>query len=196
MIKRQIKHLVKNVALIILGNPSVLKHRVKAISAANALTILNLHRVSQNDGSSYRPMEPSLFEELLVFLTKHFDLVTFSDLPGMPSSGRPKLILSFDDGYKDFIDVAAPILDKHRIRVNHNVIPECVESGMPPFNVLAQDFIGKAPENLLKELTIPGLSIRELAGDRVIIGLRVSAFLKNRSMAEQRELAVLISTEF
>jgi peptidoglycan/xylan/chitin deacetylase (PgdA/CDA1 family) len=191
-----LKRVIKGAVLAIMAHPSVLQRRLHAITAAEALTILNLHRVAEQDGSAYAPLSPRLFTDLLTFLQKHFHLLTFSELAQAPPSRKPKLILSFDDGYRDFVDYAVPILEKHGLRVNQNVIPACIESGLPPLNVLAQDFIGKAPEKLLKELDIPGLAIRELAGDRTAIGFHVSNFLRDRPMVEQDQLRETLLPQF
>lgn len=103
-------------------------------------------------------------------------------------SSKPRLILSFDDGYKDFLDVVIPILYKYRIQVNQNIIPLCVDSGELPLNVLVQDFIGQAPRSLRAELYIPDLHLLGLEGDPVRMGLKASAFIKQKSIAEQRQI--------
>ena len=85
------------------------------------------------------------------------------------------MILSFDDGYKDFIDYAVPILEKYNVRVNQNVIPYCIETGLPPVNVLLQDFIGKAPTELLKKIPI---EIDTANIDRNKLGIKASFLIK------------------
>ena len=88
-----------------------------------------------------------MFDELLSFVNRHFAVVTLSQLRA--PTAKPKLILSFDDGYRDFLLHAVPILKRHGLHVNQNVIPRCIESGLPPLNVIAADFVGKAPVELL-----------------------------------------------
>ena len=166
--------ILKNVAMRILGGRVRSAYRIRAITKARRLTILNLHRVSRDDGSSYKPLDPRVFEELLRYVTANFTLTTFDALPetrvpSQSASGKPPLILSFDDGYKDFITVAAPILKKHGVRVNQNVIPGCVESGLPPLNVAIQDFVGKASESSLRELSIPGCELGSALSNRLAL---------------------------
>jgi len=36
---------------------------------------------------------------------------------------RPAVVLSFDDGYQDFVEYAMPVLAKHGVKVNFNVCP-------------------------------------------------------------------------
>jgi peptidoglycan/xylan/chitin deacetylase (PgdA/CDA1 family) len=88
-------------------------------------------------------------------LVQHFHIVLFGELQSPAEGKKPRLILSYDDGYKDFLDFAAPILGKRRIRVNHDIVPGCVESGHPPINVELQDFIASAPAALLRETRSP-----------------------------------------
>jgi peptidoglycan/xylan/chitin deacetylase (PgdA/CDA1 family) len=188
--------LVKQFALTYLASPWRLRRRLERLSQTDAVTILSLHRVAPDDGSSYPPMEPGLFDRLLAFCQKHFEVVIFAELAAKRKSGKPRLILSFDDGYKDFIDYAVPILEKHGVRANQNIIPNCVEQGRPPLNVVAQDFIGKAPGLLLAEVEVPGFG--RLAGgeDREEIGRSVSGFIKNKPMRDQHMLAEAVLPQF
>lgn len=59
--------------------------------------VLNLHRVSPERNPFWDPLDPQVFEELLVFLKRHFHVTTFSELASREA--KPALILSFDDGY-------------------------------------------------------------------------------------------------
>lgn len=99
------------------------------------------------------------------------------------------MVLSFDDGYADFLKVAMPLLRKHGLRANQNVIPECIENGLPPLNVLMQDFVGRAPMSHVRQLGIPGFPASEICGSRYEIGAKISNFLKNKPESEQRAIA-------
>src|SRR5215211_7335018 len=125
-----VRAVVKEAALRALGSGLVVRRKIRAIGASGAVTILNLHRVAPDDRSSYPPLDPKLFDGLIAFLRAHFEMVTFAELDACPAGSRPKLILSFDDGYRDFYDQAAPILAAHNVRANHNIIPACIENGV------------------------------------------------------------------
>lgn len=185
-----LRAILKHVAFLALGNGLRASVRLAALARSRNRVVLSLHRVGEPDGSAYVPMRPDLFEELLVFLSRNFSLQTFGNPE--PANGRPVAILSFDDGYRDFFDVAAPLLRKHRIRCNHNVIPECIETGMPPLNVLAQDFVGKAPRELVDKLQVPGFAIKSHRD----IGDRLSTFIKSKPVAEQQRLAEHLVPQF
>jgi peptidoglycan/xylan/chitin deacetylase (PgdA/CDA1 family) len=192
------RNVLKRLAFFLLGSPIRASFRIRKIGSHNYLTILNLHRVHSDDGSAYKPLEPRLFEDLLRFLQKHFVLTTFAELEGLQAAragSKPFLILSFDDGYKDFIEVTVPVLDKFKIRVNQNLIPECVDSGQPPLNVAVQDFIGRAPKDALKRLVIPGFDMGENFDDRVMLGFRISKHIKYQPMHEQNKLKSVVMAQ-
>jgi peptidoglycan/xylan/chitin deacetylase (PgdA/CDA1 family) len=58
----------------------------------------------------------------------------FPRLATLAPNAEPPLILSFDDGYKDFIEVVVRILERHRVIANQNIVVNSVESGRPPMN--------------------------------------------------------------
>lgn len=173
-----------------LGNGPILKRRLERIRQSGKATVLNLHRVAPDDGSDYRPLEPSLFEDLLDFVSKEFFVVGLKDLRG--EARKPKLALSFDDGYKDFLHNAYPALRRRGLPSNQNIIPGCIESGLPPLNVVAQDFVGKAPSELVRNLSIPGF--RSPLDGR--LGSRLSSFLKLRPQSEQDAIAADLMPQF
>ncbi len=183
---------IKNLAYFLLANPIRIKLRSKSLGEKNIHTVLNLHRVSPDQTSTFEPLDTQLFDDFLFFCKKHFTLTNFKDLDGHQKSlhkqKKPLLTLSFDDGYKDFIKYAMPILEKHKISVNQNIIPGCVETGLPPFNVLIQDFISQAPNDLLKSIKIPGFLIDQTS-NRAILGYEISKFLKNRA-EDSRKLII------
>jgi peptidoglycan/xylan/chitin deacetylase (PgdA/CDA1 family) len=85
--------------------------------------ILMLHRVLANDRAADLPhrnelcVGPKAFEHLLVWLKKHFDCVPLMDIlqPGVQRSERPKVTLTFDDGWRDNAVNAFPLLQKYQV---------------------------------------------------------------------------------
>ncbi len=180
--------LLKRCYFTLAGRASVLKPRLESLASNGILTVLNLHRIEDREEGPYRSLTPRLFEEWLTWLKTVFTIVTFAELGASPPAGKPLLVLSFDDGYKDFVETVAPILESHGLRANLNIIPDCVESGLPPMNGLLQDFISAAPEGLLRELAVPGMSGTIDPAQRAASGQRASSALKNRPIAEQRAI--------
>lgn len=84
-------------------------------------SILMLHRVLASDAEAALPHRRALcigagaFERLLVWLSRHFDCVSMEELLGERAGSRPRLALTFDDGWRDNAEVAFPLLQRYRI---------------------------------------------------------------------------------
>lgn len=195
MIRRSVLHL-KSPVFRILGSGPALARRLNRLHEAGLLTILNLHRVDDQQESAYEAMDPAVFSELAGWLKTRFEILTFAELADWKPGNRPPLVMSFDDGYKDFIDIVVPILKRHGLRANQNIIPGCIESGRPPLNVMLQDFIGTAPAALLREFEVPGLPNGVNPDDRIGSGRRASAAVKNHPYAKQLRLFERLYPQF
>lgn len=104
-------------------------HGLLRLRKQNALTVLSLHRISPEQDFFWQPIHPALFEKLIVYLRQHYHITTFAELDGLSASKpkKPLLILSFDDGYYDFMEYALPVLNRHQVKVNHNLVVDCLE---------------------------------------------------------------------
>ena len=183
---------LKNLTFRALGSPPSLRWKLKRLARGGQLTILNFHRVAPFDDSSYPPLDPALFDDVIGFCRRRFDLLTFADLARYQPGKKPPMIISFDDGYRDFIDHAMPILRRHGVCCNHNIIPACVDSGSPPFNVTLQDFVGRAPAERLARLDVPGFGPVPADEPRLALGTRLSSFVKNQPIAAQKKIAAAV----
>jgi peptidoglycan/xylan/chitin deacetylase (PgdA/CDA1 family) len=103
----------------------VLHARRRGWLRRDSLTILGYHRIAtlpadgftgEDDNISCSPAD---FEREIGLLRRYFTPIRFEDLLASRarSGGLPPnpLILTFDDGYRDNFDVAAPILSRHGI---------------------------------------------------------------------------------
>lgn len=164
--------------------------RLEKIRREKLVTVLNLHQVSPHENPFWSPLSPEIFDDLLAFLKENFEVVTFGEIAEARSE-KPLAVLSFDDGYYNFYEHAAPILKKHGLRANMNIIPSCVETGAPMWNIKLYDFLNSAPRAQIDEIDLPGFETR-LAGDdfasKLRYGLAISRFLKNRPRMEREEL--------
>jgi peptidoglycan/xylan/chitin deacetylase (PgdA/CDA1 family) len=94
-------------------------------------TIVSLHRVTPESDPFFEPISPQAFDTLLGYLGKYYSFVDFADLPTLKAGmKKPPLLLSFDDGHHDFIEYALPILKKHGIRANQNIVNNCAAGGI------------------------------------------------------------------
>jgi peptidoglycan/xylan/chitin deacetylase (PgdA/CDA1 family) len=163
---------------------------LEKIRRENPVTVLNLHQVSPHENPFWSPLKPEIFDDLLFFLKENFEVVLFREIAETKTE-KPLAVLSFDDGYYNFYEYAAPLLKKHGIRANMNIIPSCVESGEPMWNIKLYDFLNGAPKKTIDEINLPGFEHR-LTGEnfaaKVGYGLKISRFLKNRPRSEREEL--------
>ncbi len=181
--RRQMKAVVFHSLVLVQG-----ERVLRALAARASATILNFHRISSKHNPAYPPLDPNTFSDLLDYLKRDFAIVTLEELRQAPPK-RPAIVLSFDDGYLDFIEYAVPTLKRHGLRANQNLIASCVETGVPPWNIRMYDFLASAPLSLLKELDIPGFLPR-LQSDsddaRGRYALALSRHLKFRPAQERR----------
>jgi peptidoglycan/xylan/chitin deacetylase (PgdA/CDA1 family) len=159
---------------------------LRDIRANNRLVIINLHQVRPERNAFWSPLTPELFEELLAFVTPRFFVTTFAQAT-RNDTNRPTLILSFDDGYYDYLEYAAPLMRKYGVPSNQNVVARSVIDGQPPPIVRLCDFLGAAPRSLIDEIRLPGFTGRLSSGDdmdKVRYGNALCWFLKMRPQAE------------
>jgi len=93
------------------------------------LTVLSIHRISDERNIFWNPITPASFNRLLFYVKKHYNIIVFNDLQDAQQSKKPLLVLSFDDGYYDFYEFALPLLKKHQLSCNHNIVNDCANHG-------------------------------------------------------------------
>lgn len=192
----QLKRAARRLAFGMLGSGPAVAVRLARIRKAGVVTVLNLHRVSAEGASAYEALSPALFERLVRWLKTRYRLTSFAELAHGSDGRRPPLVLSFDDGYRDFVDVVAPILRRHGVGANQNIVPACIESGLPPPTVLIQDFIGAAPARLLREVALPGIEGRVDPERRAQAAFQVSATLQKMPIVRQKQVIAGLQASF
>lgn len=121
MLKLTMKSAVKEVVgycFRLLGLVHLLKFRNRNTAV---LVVLNYHNFS--DYTNYRIRRGSLlssghqanFEKQAKWLKKHFKFSNPVDFYEHSTDKGLKVFLTFDDGYKDNVEIALPVLDKHNL---------------------------------------------------------------------------------
>jgi len=86
--------------------------------------VLVFHRIMPEYDPIWPGMHPRLFDKILVMLKKHY---TIYPLKYLHSNSNVDLknacFISFDDGYKDFLDYAYPILRRNSVSATLFVLP-------------------------------------------------------------------------
>ncbi len=169
-----------------------LKRYIKIVKENRYLIILNLHKISNEFNPFYPALKLELFEELLRFVSKEFNVITFKEIDEFKNSVKPNIILSFDDGFYDFLENAVPLLKKYGVSANQNIIPSCIESGFPVWDVKLGDFLNSAPIKTVNEMKLPGFTMKLTESNKMQYGLALTRFLKMRPMQERKELWQII----
>ena len=91
------------------------------------------HRVSTETDNLWEPMSPALFEKSISYIAKNFEVHTIEDIVREGISARSKKLATstFDDGYKDNLEFAAPILEKYGCKASFYVVTECIDQNKP-----------------------------------------------------------------
>jgi peptidoglycan/xylan/chitin deacetylase (PgdA/CDA1 family) len=92
------------------------------------------HRVSPNVEDATLTIDPKLFEKCIRHISRKYNVVLMEDFESKsltPDKRKPFAILSFDDGYKDNLDYAVPLLEKYNCKGSFYVVSKCVEEQKP-----------------------------------------------------------------
>ena len=140
----------------------------------DSVSVLTFHNVEPDSFPGYLSIDPADFEDLTCFLQRHFTITTFRGVAGADAN-RPKVILSFDDGYYDFVETVMPILHKHGIRANLNVCVGNLDGKMCWYEPRLRNVFRSAPSGVLNDIRIPGFPRQVFSDD---LYLREKLFLQ------------------
>ena len=99
-------------------------------------------------------MQPALFEKIIRFLAGNFKVVLLEDYlrdPGTYKKEKNLATVCFDDGYKDNLDIAAPILLRYRCPASFYVVTDCIDRNLPTWTYITDQFF-QDPANRSLEL--------------------------------------------
>ena len=91
------------------------------------------HRVHNQRDPLWDPMDPILFEKCIIHIKKNYEIRIFEELmtSGDYLNKSDYATIMFDDGYKDNIDIALPILEKHNVKATFYIVTDCIEKNIP-----------------------------------------------------------------
>lgn len=86
--------------------------------------VLVFHKIIPEYDGIWPGIHPKLFEEMVLLLKKHYTILPLHYLHARPEMDfRNACFITFDDGYKDYLDYAYPILRKHNAHSTVFVLP-------------------------------------------------------------------------
>lgn len=100
------------------------------------------HRVSNEADILWPPMQPELFERIIAKLMRTHSVVPLeyylSDPTAFATPKKTATVL-FDDGYKDNIEFAAPILKKYNCPASFYVVSDCIDKNIPTWTYIVDN---------------------------------------------------------
>lgn len=180
--------------------PPILSLLRKKKVRGKLVTILCLHRVSDEASITWPPLPVKVFDRLCNYWSKHYCVTTFNALKENSKQEKPLLILSFDDGYLDFYEHAWPILKKYGLKANMNVVTSCASEGKAiwtqrlnnAFDVLWKKKIRKKIQLPGDGIIEPGISKRQYIRNN----LNVFRYLSKIERDKRKQLMDAMTSQF
>src|SRR5215212_677005 len=158
------------------------------------------HRVDPQRDALWDPMDPLLFERCIRYISGKYKVALLEELvqDGKAKNSKKQFAtISFDDGYKDNIRFAAPILDKYKLKASFYVVTDCIEKNIPTWTYIldhAFQSTQKKEIDLFVDFLPPGLQIKELPDKRARMEYvkRLKPAMKKISHPERVKLLALV----
>ncbi len=83
-----------------------------------AFSVFTYHRVNDNRDPFFPALPTEVFERQMQYIARHYVVLPVEDLVGRMAAGsvpRNAVAITFDDGYRDNLTHAAPILARHHL---------------------------------------------------------------------------------
>ena len=154
------------------------------------------HRVNPKRDKLWDPMDVKLFEKCIQYISSHYKVVLIEDLitTGDLHKKHSYATIMFDDGYKDNIEYAAPILQKYNCKASFYVVTNCIEKNILTWTHLLEHSF---QHTHIKEIDLTfdflpdDLKIKELNSkeERMAYAKKLKPFLKKISH-EKRNLVL------
>jgi peptidoglycan/xylan/chitin deacetylase (PgdA/CDA1 family) len=97
----------------------------------DAAVVVAFHRVQETDGSDGLTVSVPQFERFCRFFARHFEVTSLGDLVDRlhcGSSLRRRLAITFDDGYRDNFENAAPVLERLGLPATFFIVSEWMDT--------------------------------------------------------------------
>jgi len=151
-------------------------------------------------------MDVILFEKCIKYISKRFDVRLIEDVKQSafpPSHGHNKNIatISFDDGYKDNIEYAVPILDRYNITASFYVVTDCIEHNRLTWtHILEHAFLNTSHTFIKLDLSFLPVDLRYRKllkpSDRIIYVNQLKQYLRTTAHQNRQEVVTTVSNIF
>jgi peptidoglycan/xylan/chitin deacetylase (PgdA/CDA1 family) len=162
------------------------------------------HRVHPQRDPLWDPMDVELFEKCVQSITNKNEVVLLEDLVlDEDLAGRRHNYASivFDDGYKDNIEFALPILNKYKVKASFYVVTDCIELNLPTWTyILDYNFrnTNKKQIDLDYDFLPDALKITRLNNydERITYVKKLKPFLKKIGHRQRQQVLATVQETF
>jgi peptidoglycan/xylan/chitin deacetylase (PgdA/CDA1 family) len=161
------------------------------------------HRVSDDADRLWPPMSTSLFRSLIAYITRQYHVVNLEEYllsnERIQTKKRLATIL-FDDGYKDNIEYALPILEEYKCPASFYVVSDCIDKNIPTWTYITDYLFQHTRAQALElDMEFVPATLRQTQfkspDDRLNFGSRLKPWMKGlQNKARQQVLARLQSS--
>jgi peptidoglycan/xylan/chitin deacetylase (PgdA/CDA1 family) len=129
-----------------IGNILLKRNRKK-----KRVPVLVFHKVNPECDQVWPGIHPRRLEEIIQMLSKHYEFRPLNDLTTKKQEELEKAcFITFDDGYKDFLRYAYPILKKYRVPATLFVLPYDLSNSGHIWTSLILNFVAEYPASEVK----------------------------------------------
>jgi peptidoglycan/xylan/chitin deacetylase (PgdA/CDA1 family) len=116
---------------------TIFASRLDRLLLRKAAVIVTFHRVQDTvEADDGLTVNVRMFEQYCRFFRRHFRVVPLRDLVGALERGRPlnrELAITFDDGYRDNFEKAAPVLERLSLPATFFVVTRWMGTDVVPW---------------------------------------------------------------
>lgn len=110
----------------------------RKIGNRDGAVILYGHRVSGDDEGYLQGLKPEWLDQQLAYLTRHYEVISLRTLVECFEQRRPvpqrSVVLTFDDGFRDNLTHAFPLLQRYRVPATIFVVTGSLTHGDLPWS--------------------------------------------------------------
>lgn len=92
------------------------------------------HRVNPQRDPLWDPMDVALFDKCIKHISQNYRVVLLEDLvlnAQVFAENKRYATIVFDDGYKDNIEYALPVLEKYNVKASFYIVTDCIDKNIP-----------------------------------------------------------------
>ncbi len=161
------------------------------------------HRVNPKRDPLWDPMDIALFEKCIKYISQTHEIALIEDLVSSDqlNSKNKFATIMFDDGYKDNIEYAAPILEEYKCKASFYVVTDCIDKNMVTWTHELEhlfQFTNKTELKMDFDFLHSELKVNELKtkAERIAYVSKLKPFLKKVSHTDRSKALKRISDTY